>query len=249
METFIRAGFDEGESKTLMLKAVQLANEARVRFQQHASKEVRCVTEQGGHQAFVALPLGPLGATLQPTQEFQGYCPPTYGPYPFIPDGPNKNRFDNLNEELIAISALAQFHLNRLTLFAADRKTWDSIDCIAFETVPLCREVTAIRRAMGHLQKRLIEENRKSALKPWWISCVFPNGESPEDACGIAGGKVQIDDLLDAAYRNVNTTKSLLAVPSGFRINCTSLDYIRPLSIKIREYYKTLDINKEPPRG
>ncbi|KJA19956.1 hypothetical protein HYPSUDRAFT_68955 [Hypholoma sublateritium FD-334 SS-4] len=239
LETFSRAGFGEESSKTLMRQSVHLAHEARSRFQAQTATGIHSGAEQCADRhpsVFVALSLGPFGATLRPTQEFQAFYPPPYGPREYIPGGPNKNRFDNSEDELLAVDALANFHLERLAVFAAEAQTWECIDCIAFETVPLRREVTAIRKAMGWLQQRLAAEKRDYTTKPWWISCVFPNGELPEDTSS-PGVKVQLTELLDAAFRKEGTA-DLLAAPSGFGINCTSLKYIRPLSVQVKNYFK-----------
>lgn len=228
-----------------MRQSVHLAHQARSRFQAQSATGIHSGAEQcaaARHPSvFVALSLGPLGATLRPTQEFQAFYPPPYGPREYIPGGPNKNRFDNPEDELLAVDALAHFHLDRLAVFAAEAQTWECINCIAFETVPLRREVTAIRRAMGWLPQRLAAEKREYMPKPWWISCVLPNGESPEDTLS-PGVKVRLNELLDAAFRNEGTA-DLLAVPSGFGINCTSLKYLRPLSLEVRNYFKTLEQN------
>ncbi len=243
LETFSHAGFGEEDSKTLMRQSVHLAHEARSRFQAQSTPEINGGAGQCADRhpsVFVALSLGPLGSTLRPTQEFQAYYPPPYGPREYIPGGPNKNRFDNPEDELLAVDALAHFYLDRLAIFAAEEQTWESIDCIAFETVPLRREVTAIRKSMGWLRQRLTAEKRD--YKPWWISCVLPNGESPEDSSS-PGGKVQLTELLDTAFRKEGTS-DLLPVPSGFGINCTSLKYIRPLSAQVKKYFRAMEQNE-----
>ncbi|KAF8200855.1 Homocysteine S-methyltransferase [Pholiota molesta] len=184
-DTLTRAGYDEGESKLHMLKCVRLANEARARFQAQSCNMAGHTTQR--RSTFVALSLGPFGATLQPTQEFHGYYPPPYGPREFTAGAVNENAFEHPEDEIRAIDALAHFHFDRLL----------SIHFIAFETVPLRREVKAIRKAMGWLRHKFIEEGRKQVLKPWWISC--------------------IDQLFDAAYQpsafGINCT-ALKYIPS-----------------------------------
>lgn len=243
-DTLTRAGFDEGESKSYMLKCVRLANEARARFQAQGCNMVGHTTNR--RSTFVALSLGPFGATLRPTQEFHGCYPPPYGPREFIAGGVNENAFEYPEDEIQAIDALAHFHFDRLLVFAADHQTWHYINLIAFETVPLRREVKAIRKAMGWLRRKFIDEGRNQVLKPWWISCVFPKGESPEDTVPNGGGKVQIDQLLDAAYQ-VESIESIFIKPSAFGINCTGLKYIPSLAAKVSNYFKSLETNEAGP--
>ncbi|KAF9478623.1 Homocysteine S-methyltransferase [Pholiota conissans] len=230
-----RAGFDEAEARLLMSKGVQLADEARARFQAQVS-DAGHITQK--RSIFIALSLGPLGATLKPTQEFEGCYPPPYGPRGFVTGGLNENAFENPHDEILAIDALARFHFDRLLVFAADHRTWDLIDCIAFETVPLRREVKAIRKAMGWLQRKFTEDGATQALKPWWISCVFPfNGDSPENL--VSGGKkAPMDGFLEAAYQDDSIDTSILLKPSGFGINCTELKYIPALVDKVRHYFQ-----------
>lgn len=222
-----------------MLQAVRLADRARTLFDSDARDqklhESLPVHEPG--RILVALSLGPFGATLQPTQEFGGFYPPPYGPQEFNERGSNFNSFgESMDARRLAIDALADFHFQRLVVFLSDDNVWDSIDVLAFETVPLRREVVAIRKAVGKLHSA-IEKAGKSP-KPWWISCVFPDGESPNER--TAGGpKVQIDDLLEATFgvEGIGVASSF-PTPSGFGINCTLVKYIAPLIFKLRKYMK-----------
>jgi homocysteine S-methyltransferase len=227
-----------------MLKCVRLANEARARFQAQSCNMAGHTTQR--RSTFVALSLGPFGATLQPTQEFHGYYPPPYGPREFTAGAVNENAFEHPEDEIRAIDALAHFHFDRLLVFAADHQTWQSIHFIAFETVPLRREVKAIRKAMGWLRHKFIEEGRKQVLKPWWISCVFPKGESPEDTIPNGGAKVQIDQLFDAAYQ-VESIDNIFIKPSAFGINCTALKYIPSLVAKVSSYFEASETNEAGP--
>lgn len=89
---------------------------------------------------------------------------------------------------------------------------------------------------MGQLNST-IQKAGKSP-KPWWISCVFPHGESPNERTA-GGSKVQIDDLLEATF-GVEVfgfgVISSFPSPSGFGINCTLVKYIAPLTAKLRKY-------------
>jgi homocysteine S-methyltransferase len=152
-----------------MLKSVKLADEARQRF----IEERDDVSQQ---DVRIALSLGPYGASVFPGQEYGGFYPPPFGPKAFS-EGENYNAFDDEVMAENSINALSQFHLERLQVFARNPEAWFSIDCIAFETVPLAREVKGIRRAIGLLQKEGVEDH---LVKPWWISLVFPSGRYPE---------------------------------------------------------------------
>jgi homocysteine S-methyltransferase len=47
-----------------------------------------------------------------------------------------------------------------------------------FETVPLAREVKAIRRAVED------EHQLTAEKKPWWVCTIYPGGEIPEEHPG-----------------------------------------------------------------
>ena len=98
------------------------------------------------------------------------------------------------------------------------------IDYVAFETVPLVREVKAIRRAMSWLQKEMVDVN----LKPWWISCVFPNGQFPEVAHQGGPRRLSARDVAIAALgeQRSGEEQTLDLVPTGIGINCTSVEFL-----------------------
>ena len=91
-------------------------------------------------KGLIALSLGAYGATMRPSQEYTGDYPPTL-------------MADTLG--------LSDWHAERLTVFTESQQTWDAIDLVAFETVPLLNEIYAIRRSMAKVVKG--EERRK-----WW---------------------------------------------------------------------------------
>lgn len=223
--TFKRAGYSRADAERIMLKSVKLADDARDRF----------VTEQRdvGHQNVrIALSLGPYGASLFPAQEFDGFYPPPYGPKAFSEGGENCNAFDDEIAAEISINALAQFHLERLLVFARHAKTWKSIDCIAFESVPLAREVKAIRRAVGMLQKEMTEADREFSMKPWWISVVFPNGRYPE-VDRPEGQNLTVRQVAEAAVGIGNTQNN--PVPSAIGLNCVQIEYFPQLLSGLRQ--------------
>lgn len=157
-------------------------------------------------RATLGLCLGPFGGTLSPGQEYGGFYPPPYGPKAFVEGEANVNTFKDASQEAAAISALREFHLQRLQVFASDDNTWSKIDWICFETVPVAREITAIRLALGDL----LEETNS---KRFWISCVFPNGRFPDGST--------VNELV-ARLLSFDEGPE----PEAIGINCTSPAYI-----------------------
>jgi homocysteine S-methyltransferase len=209
--TLAQAGIEvSGEGIALMRRAVQLVSQARERFHnENPSEAVRVRT---------ALSLGPFGASLPPAQEFGGFYPPPYGPKAFSTDGSNLNAFPFESVREASIQALATFHLQRLLVFLEDKSTWSNIDYIAFETVPLAREVTAIRRAMTRLRLE-----HAASPKPWWISLVFPDGVYPEMT--LDGGHLTVDDAVRAVLSDMDDGDR----PNAIGINCTKPEYLPSL--------------------
>ncbi|KAF8973310.1 Homocysteine S-methyltransferase [Flammula alnicola] len=165
---------------------------------------------------------GGNGSYPEATQEFHGFYPPPYGPREFVEGGPNVNSFEQYEgeDELRAIDALARFHFDRLVVFATDLEAWRSLTASHLKPFPSERE------------------GNEQTIKPWWISCVFPNGESPEDSFPNGGPRIQIDEMVKAAF---TTDDNIRMTPSGFGINCTPIKYIRSLSAQVRGYFKRFD--------
>lgn len=208
--TFQKAGYDYESAQSLMCKAVKLTTEARRRFLSAHPKikqeEIR-----------IALSLGPYGATLPQAREFDGLYPPPFGPKEYTDDGNNQNAYEpgDLREEEAERRLLA-FHLERLLVFAQHAETWTAIDLIGFETVPLAREVRAIRGAMGKLREEMGRTNSGStSQKPWWISTVWPDGQFPEERTP-GGEHLVVKDVVHALY-----AKAEYPSPSGIGINCS----------------------------
>jgi len=199
-----------------MRKAITLAAEARTRYmyeQTHANCAPREIK--------IALSLGPFGATLSPAQEFDGFYPPPYGPRGFLADQENYNSFPDSEEgkqhEREAIDALTRFHLERLRVFAGDAEAWQTINYVAFETVPLVREVEAIKKAVGALEKEIGGES----MKPWWISTVYPGGQFPQERTR-GSDRLGVDDVVKAALHHARDDERVRpAIPWGLGINCT----------------------------
>lgn len=231
--TFQRAGYSSDTARQLMHRAILLAQQARSAF--HEEMWADNFQMEGIQRRSTAphvrlcLSLGPLGASLSPTQEFGGFYPPPYGPRGYSTDGPNFNWFADAAAENEAIDALTTFHLERLLLFAQDSEIWSCIDIIAFETVPLAREAIAIRRTMARLQ-----EEHRDADKQWWISFVFPDGRCPQ-MVDLNGTRLNIPDLVRATLSpspfplNSQLKGEKLPVPQGLGINCTSVEFLPPI--------------------
>ena len=207
-----------------MRSSITLAAEARSRFATEARVPIDRIK--------IALSLAAYGASLPLPHEFDGYYPPPYGPKAYVyspdPTSPNRNayRADESTQEAESEDALTAFHLERLRVYASDKETWRAVDAIAFETIPLAREVKAIRRAVATLEDELAPGERK----PWWVCTVYPEGEFPEEHAGLGGRKLRTKDVLAAYFDDVPTAATAgahkgarYAVPDAFGINCTAM--------------------------
>lgn len=216
--TFERAGLSADDASQLMRRAVQVAQEAR---QTYIAESKIGINKGGAATIKIALSLGPFGASLTPAQEFDGYYPPPYGPKAYSIEGPNVNSWSDLEQENKSIEALAKFHFDRLRVFAEDADSWSSIDVIAFETVPLIREIKAIRIAMQWLYQKQVSQ------KCWWISAVYPEGNFPERKLEDA---LTTTDVVRAFLTGDN-----LASPDGVGINCTTVECLPALVAEMRQ--------------
>ena len=217
-----------------MRKSVELAAEARGRYVDVANGIHR-------EDVKIALSLGPYGATLTPAQEFDGFYPLPFGPQEYSTSRPNRNTFTKeeraAGKATMAIDALTDFHLQRLRVFANDIDTWATIDCIAFETVPLVREITAIRGAMALLEEELKPRAQRFPWKPWWISTVWPEGRYPQ---GIRpdGVPMTVKDVVafllssgSGELKHVAVGKT--NVPDGLGINCTRMEHLSTIRMEM----------------
>ncbi|KAJ6567831.1 Homocysteine S-methyltransferase [Mycena sp. CBHHK59/15] len=264
LSTFEQAGYAPADARDVMRTCVRLAVEARARF---------CAEQQGtgttrldmpdDHNASVpahvkiALSLGPFGAGLSPAQEFDGFYPPPYGPSAYSEASLNRNAFAAGEEaqEAEATEALARFHFDRLCAFADDAPTWDALDFVAFETVPLVREVTAIRMAVARLEKRLRSGNVK--CKPWWISFVFPGGRFPQQTAvageegdvttgTIGDNRVAVRAVVEAAL-SAGSPAAPLPCPSALGINCTATEFVPRVLAEMEAAVRAHNDSVRPP--
>ena len=215
-----------------MRSSVTLAAEARSRFAAESQVPIDSIK--------IALSLAAYGASLPLPHEFDGFYPPPYGPQAYVCPStdptvlPNRNAFrvDERAKEEQAEAALTAFHLERLRAYAADATTWRSIDALAFETVPLAREVRAIRRAVAALEDDGLAPGER---KPWWVCAVYTVGEFPEQKLGGDGdGRLSPRDLLAAYFGDSDVSAApgggeggvRYAVPDAFGINCTAVAHV-----------------------
>ncbi|MCJ1282668.1 hypothetical protein MMC26_001993 [Xylographa opegraphella] len=181
-----------------MILAVHIAREAIDR-----------VTDIGrglhqGRAKLVALSLGAYGACMTPSQEYTG----KYQPECFLESG-----------------MLKDWHLMRMKVFQEDRSTWNEIDLVAFETIPLREEVYAIRSAMATSNGSGGPSGARP--KPWYISCVFPNDDMklPDSTpiYGVVEAMLANDIMVERCEYVERST------PWGIGINCTKVSRLASL--------------------
>lgn len=205
--------------------------------------EAHSVCSACAPSAQVCLSLGPYGAQLSPGQEYKGIYPPPYGPRGFtqVNDEENTNAFSasQCSAEDEAENALMRFHLDRLRVFALDGETWKRVGWVAFETVPLRREIRAIRRAMGALVAELEKQSHGTEWrKPFWISCVFPGGNYPDETISSLPTGEQVDALTSDL---LGPLPQVNAQPTAIGLNCTNPTYLPTLSTAFAASVSNLD--------
>ncbi|KAE9403108.1 Homocysteine S-methyltransferase [Gymnopus androsaceus JB14] len=193
--TFENAGYSAENARRIICRSVELASQARQIF-----REEQLENEVPPRDVRIALSLGPFGASLKPAQEFDGFYPPPFGP-----------KASGIHPRL------AQFHFERLLIVFEEEAAWNSIDCLAFETVPLTREIKAIRQAVGLLNDRIAAaestgRSSDSTTKPWWISMVFPGGIYPETTKD-GSSRMSIQDVVSAAVQDQSLNYPLEYLP------------------------------------
>lgn len=227
-QTFERSGYTREDGVRILRKAVLLATEARRQYKEEGAPDDTSTGFSGTahvRDIKIALSLGPFGATLSPAQEFDGFYPPPYGPKGLSQEGGNYNAFpdsdDGKAQEEKAVAALTAFHLERLRALVGDVETWAAIDFVAFETVPLVREIRAIRHAL----ELLVQEHGASAAKPWWISTVYPGGRFPQER-SPGGGRLTVREVVEAVMGEDGPGAPQSPTPWGLGVNCTEPQFI-----------------------
>ncbi|CZS94289.1 related to homocysteine S-methyltransferase [Rhynchosporium agropyri] len=202
-ETGENEGIDEKEAGRFMRNGISIAREAFYSASQNTGDG------HGRGNGGVALSLGAYGATMIPSQEYTG-------------------KYD---EARLSVNALQAWHAKRLGAFTPivgmgggsgsdsledeeKRRCWQDVDLVAFETLPLKEEITAVRRVMGQLSPTDGVDS-----KDFWISCVFPG----ERMCLPDGSKV------GEIVRLMLEQGEGLSVPLAVGINCTKVGKLEGL--------------------
>lgn len=198
-EGFRKSGVEGGrEAGRLMRKGVEIAR---------AAADARGDGRREGGK--VALSLGAYGATMSPGQEYSG-------------------RYDGEHD---SVGRLAEWHFGRLGAFIPrsgemgmdeeeERERehcWESVDFVAFETLPRVDEVRAVREVMGRVNELVGVGNEKA----FWVSCVFP-GEGNVLPDG-SGAKEVVEAMLG---------KGKGPRPMGVGINCTGVGKVESLVVE-----------------
>ncbi|KAL8761817.1 MAG: hypothetical protein Q9184_002101 [Pyrenodesmia sp. 2 TL-2023] len=155
----------------------------------------------------VALSLGSYGATMQPSTEYSGDYQP---------------------ESMRTAKGLYNWHEERLRVFKDDEATWNSVDCVSFETLPLLREI--------HATRHVIATHEDNDGKKWWISCVFPNDDLTMPDGTTAEQAVCAMLSLEERGR-----------PWGIGINCTDIKKLDKL-IRLYETAAMKALGRDCPR-
>lgn len=153
-----------------------------------------------GRSGWVALSLGAYGATMTPGQEYSG----RYG--------------DRARTEW-----LREWHLQRVRLFydgVGAERCWEEVEFLAFETLPLLSEISAVRETMGAVAKEV-----QGSEKKFWISCVFP-GE---------GNVLPDGSSVEEVVRAMLEKKDGAAIPNGVGINCTRVEKVEGLIVEFEK--------------
>lgn len=277
VETFTLAGNSEPEAMKSMRDAVMIADEARELFLQECRASDAAIsghdddssTARSPSRPALCLTLGPYGATIPGAQEFEGLYPPPFGPIgssdasgqarttAFAANSSEEGAESVALLEERAELALAEFHLRRLLVFVEDDATWDRIDCVAFETVPLLREARAIKRAVGQLEAwtaagvtgvmsdPLRKRQPPMTMKPWYISFNFPG---PDGRCiqerWSGGPRIDLRTLV----HDVFSCEGAVRRPAGIGINCTQPKFVSRLVKDMTESASELPRVERAPR-
>lgn len=185
----LASGVGSGKEGEVLRSAVKIARDAFGGKETASAREGR-----------VALSLGAYGATMIPSQEYEG-----------------KYDRDHVTQE-----QLRDWHVTRIEEFlphAEDddrRRCWEDVNLVAFETLPLLAEVRSVRMAMGKVNERLAE---KEENKGFWVACVFPGEKNVlPDGSGV-----------EEVVRAMLEPEDGKPIPMGIGINCTRVGKLKGL--------------------
>ncbi|KAJ8070089.1 hypothetical protein OCU04_000484 [Sclerotinia nivalis] len=163
----------------------------------------------------IALSLGAYGAIMTPGQEYTG-------------------KYDDQHK---SSEQLSSWHHERISVFSRDPKSWDRVDYVAFETIPLLEEIEGVRKSMGEVER---SNGGKTGSKPFWITCVFPG----EGDCLPDGSSVQ------RIVQAMLSKKDGSPEPFGIGLNCTKVGKVEALILDFEREVKSLvekgDISEWP---
>ena len=186
---------DEEEAGRYMRDAVSIAKN---------SFNARAKSEDEGQ---VVLSLGAYGAIMIPGQEYTG-------------------RYD---EKRATVEGLRQWHFSRIEAFFSHSnkesdqqkekiECWNNVSLVAFETLPLLKEVEAVRKVMGDVSNLLKGDDQKG----FWVTCVFP-GE---------GNRLPDGSSVKEVVKKLLEKREGSAVPMGIGLNCTKILKVEELVLE-----------------
>lgn len=198
---FHLAGQSADKAKELLIKSVQLAQQAREDFCSQS-------TNSNLEKPLLLLSLGPFGAALSNGAEYTGNY--------FIPD----SNLDNKAGKAVTLQDLEDFHFTRLETLATSSE-WTNIDLIAFETIPRLDEAIAIRKALDRIFATF-------PRKLSYASFVFPQGSHlpwpiPRDAAYIENMDTLVQQVV--GVDEAGQVSPLM----GIGINCTKPKFLSNL--------------------
>lgn len=151
----------------------------------------------------VALSLGPLGATLVPSQEYSGAYPP----------------------EMASQTWLETWHRRRLAAFIQEGGYWEDIEFIAFETFKRTDEIHAVRNLMSNYHSYHPDRCGKPRTR-WWISTVWPDDDIDDSNIEDTVKALLENTRRRAPLDNIHDTEPtphVGATPWAIGVNCTAL--------------------------
>ena len=196
---------------------------------------------EGKGKERVVLALGPYGATTKPGSEYSGLYP---GPYGFgsVLDPGSSNSATDL-EDKRAEDALYEWHKGRLEAYRKSER-WGEVEWVGYETIPLIREIKAIRRAIASFSSPTPSTSSNTGTgdkglgvgPKVWIGCTFPDGLSPQTKHGETrdGGRYSVEDTVRALLEGDEGR------PEGVGINCTNPAFLPTLVQQFNDTLRTI---------